>query len=131
MTFPALVLALCAINWLAAGGFALAFPHENAALTELEIARVAAASDHRAVYGGLRLGIGGYLAWTLWHGEVRHGLTAAALLFAGLLVGRIASLAFDGAPGPSASALAFGEVVGLSLVLTALRREKPASVGGE
>ncbi len=127
MSLAKIVLWLAAANWIAAGSFALALPVENAALIHIELGGTIASSDLRAVYGGLRLGIGCFLAWAAWTGHLRPGLIAAALLFGGNLLGRAVSLVVDGVPeSPGLTLIAF-ELLGLVLVGAALvRRPSPS-----
>ena len=80
MSFAKLVLWLSAANWLVAGTFALAAPAANASLIQLELGGIISFSDLRAVYGGLRIGIGCFLAWAASTGHWRPGLIAAAAL---------------------------------------------------
>lgn len=118
---PVLALGLGALGFT---GFGLAFVLAPGllGLVELVPATPGARSDVRAVYGGIELGLGAFLAACArrppWH---RAGLTAQALTLGGAVLGRVASLAVDGPP-PSL-VLGFGalELCGAVLAVVALR----------
>jgi hypothetical protein len=80
-------------------GFLLA-PEAFAARVDVALRGPDAWSDARAVLGGLELGIAALLAAcasrTRW---LRVGVAVQLATIGGLLLGRFASLAFDGAPG--------------------------------
>jgi hypothetical protein len=104
--------------------FALAMPAANASLIRLELGGIISSSDLRAVYGGLRIGIGCCLAWAAATGHWRPGLIAAAALFGGNILGRLVSLLADGVPeSPGLPLLGF-ELLGAALVAVALTRLK-------
>jgi hypothetical protein len=124
MNFPKAVLWLSAANWLAAGTFALVLPALNASIIQLELGGVIASSDLRAVYGGLRIGIGCFLAWAASTGHLRPGLIAAAALFGGNVLGRVVSLLIDGVPESPGFVLLGFEILGVVLVTVALARER-------
>jgi hypothetical protein len=128
MSFPRVVLWLATANFVVAGAFALLFPATNASLIQLEPGGVTAFSDLRAVYGGLRLGIGCFLAWAAVTRALRVGLLLTATLFAGNILGRVVSLAADGVPAPAALGLLAFEMVALGVAgLAAARSRQPAA----
>jgi hypothetical protein len=86
--FAKLVLCFSAVNFLAAGLFALALPAANASIIQLELGGIVSSGDLRAVYGGLRIGIGCLFAWAIASGHWRPGLIATAALFGGNILGR-------------------------------------------
>ncbi|MGH0035803.1 MAG: DUF4345 domain-containing protein [Myxococcota bacterium] len=89
-------------------------------LVDLELPTPAAASDVRALFGGLELGVGVFLVWAaFWPGWLRAGLLAQLLAFGGLVLGRVLSFALDGWPGLVSLGLLAGELVGLGLGLLA------------
>ncbi|HME72229.1 MAG TPA: DUF4345 family protein [Myxococcota bacterium] len=124
MSFAKLVLWFSALNWLAAGTFALALPATNASIIQLELGGIISSSDLRAVYGGLRVGIGCFLAWAASTGHLRPGLIAAAALFGGNVLGRLVSLVADGVPEPPGLLLLGFELFGVVLVGVALTRRE-------
>jgi hypothetical protein len=109
---------------LAAGFFALALPAANASIIHLELGGIISFSDLRAVYGGLRVGIGCFLAWAASTGHWRPGLIAAAALFGGNVLGRLVSLLADGVPEAPGLLLLGFELFGVVLVGVALARRE-------
>jgi hypothetical protein len=80
-------------------GFLLA-PEWFAARVDLRLGSATAFSDVRAVFGGLEIAIAALLAGcALAPGWQRTGLAIQLATLGGLLGGRLASLARDGAPG--------------------------------
>lgn len=127
MAFAKLVLGLAALNWLIAGLFVLALPDVNASIIEIELSTVSSYGDHRAVYGGLRFGIGCFLAWTLASGHLRPGLVATLALLCGNILGRLISVLADGVPGTAGLALLTSELIGVTLVGIALSRSNAST----
>jgi hypothetical protein len=124
VSFAQLVLWLSAASYFAAGIFALALPAANASIIRLELGGVISSSDLRAVYGGLRIGIGCFLAWSASTGHWRPGLIAAAALFGGNVLGRVVSLLADGVPESPGLLLLGFELLGVVLVGVALARRE-------
>jgi hypothetical protein len=113
---------------MAFGGAGLAFlvAPELLRFVDLAPGTAAARSDVRAVYGGLELGVAALLGACAHRPEwLRFGLVAQALAFGGLVLGRLVSLALDGAPTPIAVALGLAEALGAILALLALRGLRP------
>ena len=127
MSFAKIVLWLAAGNWLVAGTFALVLPVANASIIQLELGGIISSSDLRAVYGGLRIGIGCFLAWAASTGHLRPGLVAAAALFGGNVLGRLVSLLADGVPEAPGLLLLGLELLGVVLVGTALTRQEESA----
>jgi hypothetical protein len=123
---PALALALGALGFI---GFGLAFLLAPGllGLVELDASTPSARSDVRAVYGGIELGVGAFLAVCArrapWQ---RAGLTAQALMLGGAALGRVASVAADGLPRPLALGLGALELLGAVLTVVALRALREA-----
>ncbi len=68
----------------------------------------------RAMYGGLHLGMAGFLAWTVWRPDLtRTGLLAATLTLGGLGLARTAALLADGGRLPLHPTLCAVELTGL------------------
>lgn len=126
---PALALGAGALGFI---GFGLAFLLVPGllGLVELAPATSTARSDVRAVYGGIELGVGAFLAACVrrptWH---RAGLTAQALTLGGAALGRVASLAADGMPRTLALGLGALELLGAVLAIAALRALRDAPAG--
>ncbi len=124
---PVLALGLGALGFI---GFGLAFLLAPGllGLVELDASTPSARSDVRAVYGGIELGVGVFLAVCVrrpaWH---RAGLTAQALTLGGAALGRVASLAADGLPRPLVLGLGALELLGAVLAVVALRALRDAS----
>jgi len=127
VSFAKIVLWLAAVNWLVAGTFALVLPVANASIIQLELGGIISSSDLRAVYGGLRIGIGCFLAWAASTGHLRPGLVAAAALFGGNVLGRLVSLLADGVPEAPGLLLLGLELLGVVLVGTALTRQEESA----
>ncbi len=71
-------------------------PPRVAALMKLELGGTAAYGEFRAVYGGLVLMLGAAMIGAVTRLGRREWLSLLALLFAGLVGGRLVSLALDG-----------------------------------
>ena len=125
---PYVALGLGALGFV---GFGLAFLVAPGLLGVVELApsTPSARSDVRAVYGGIELGVGVFLALCArrptW---VRVGLTVQALTLGGAATGRLASLAADGVPRPLVLGLGALELLGAVLTIVTLRslRDAPA-----
>jgi hypothetical protein len=126
MRLPVLALALGAVGFAAFGIALLAAPG-LLALVDLAPATATGRSDLRAVFGGLEAGFGAFLALAArrpaWHGPA---LAAECLALGGVVAGRLASLALDGAPRPITFALAALEALGALLAGAALRQHAAA-----
>ncbi|MEZ4435247.1 MAG: DUF4345 family protein [bacterium] len=120
---PARVLAFAAGVYLLAGAAFLVAPDALFALLGQPIATGAARVDVRAVYGGLQLGLGGWLAVAAWRpAAVRAGLGVAGAGFAGLAAGRGVGVVIDGLDGPLIAGLLAAELTGAALCGWAWRR---------
>ena len=85
---------------LALGGLGLAYfirPHEMSNLSGMLLMAPAAATDVRAYYGGLQLGLAAYLLLALARLElIRGALTLLVLLYSALALARLGGLWLDG-----------------------------------
>jgi hypothetical protein len=104
-----------------------AFPAAMSAYVGIELPTPTAATDVRAVYGGLEIGFGIFLlacafsrTWGL------AGLAAAALALAGLAAARVGGIVADGSPTPITFSLLAGELSGLAIAGGALLYERRA-----
>ena len=126
MRLSALSLLLAAAAFTGAGLTFLAAPG-LLVLVDLAPATATARSDVRAVFGGLELGVGAWLALCArrptWH---RPALVAQALTFGGLAAGRLLSLVIDGVPRGVTFALWAPELSGAVLAVLALRQIRTA-----
>lgn len=97
MLFARVVLV---IQLLALGGLGLAYfvrPHEMANLSGMLLMSAAAATDVRAYYGGLQLGLAAFIGMALTRLELtRTALTLLVLLYSALALARIGGLWLDG-----------------------------------
>jgi hypothetical protein len=116
-----LALVLGALGFVGFGAVLLVAP----ALLDvvgLDVRSAAARSDVRAVYGGMELGLGFFLASCVsrptWH---HAGLAVQALALSGAVAGRLVSLVLDGAPNRVSLAFLLVEAAGAVLALAALR----------
>jgi hypothetical protein len=100
VVFP-LFLGVNLLVYLAYGvGFLLA-PQKLAALLDITLNSPTALADFRAMYGGLGLGCAAFFALAIKNVSMRHsGLLLAVLGAAGLMIGRLFTMAVDGIPGP-------------------------------
>ena len=100
VVFP-LFLGLNLVVYLAYGvGFMLA-PQKLAALLDITLGSPTALADFRAMYGGLGLGCAAFFAMAMKNVSMRHsGLVLAVFGAAGLMIGRLFTMAVDGMPGP-------------------------------
>jgi hypothetical protein len=104
MTFWRLVLVGLGLGY-AVFGFAFLFsPSELAAFLSLTFSAPSARTDFRAMYGGLEIGLGGFmLACAVRREFVRVGLFAAACATVGMGTARTVGMMLDG--------VAFSQVV--------------------
>ena len=88
------------IQLLALAGLGLAYfsrPHEMANLSGMLLLAPAAATDMRAYYGGLQLGLAAFVGLSLARPELsRAALTLLVLLYSALALARIGGLWLDG-----------------------------------
>ena len=116
-----LSLALGAAGFVLFGLVLLAAP-DTLALVDIAPSTATARSDLRAIFGGLELGFGVWLALATrrpaWH---EPALLAQLLALGGAVAGRLASLALDGVPRPITFALGGLELAGALLAAGALR----------
>ncbi|WP_439859741.1 DUF4345 family protein [Pseudomonas sp. MBLB4136] len=111
---------------LALGGLGLAYfirPHEMSNLSGMLLLAPAAATDVRAYYGGLQLGLAAYLLLALARVELLRGaLTLLVLLYSALALARIGGLWLDGGAQQTFNLYALLlEVVSAGLAFWALR----------
>lgn len=99
MNRPSAYLAVNALGFVAFGLAFLVAPEALAARLDISLGSPSAVADFRAAYGGMTAGVGAMLALAVrrpsWH---QPAVTAAALGCAGLLLGRVVTLATHG-PG--------------------------------
>lgn len=123
MLFARVVLV---IQLLALGGLGLAYfvrPHEMANLSGMLLMSAAAATDVRAYYGGLQLGLAASIGMALTRLELtRTALTLLVLLYSALALARIGGLWLDGGAQQTFNLYALLlEVVSAGLCFWALR----------
>jgi hypothetical protein len=123
MLFARVVLV---IQLLALGGLGLAYfvrPHEMASLSGMLLMSAAAATDVRAYYGGLQLGLAAFFGMALTRLELtRTALTLLVLLYSALALARIGGLWLDGGAQQTFNLYALLlEVVSAGLCFWALR----------
>ncbi len=97
MLFARVILSL---QILALAGLGLAYfilPHEMSNLSGMLLMAPAAATDVRAYYGGLQIGLATFLALSLSRLElIRSALILLVLLYSALALARIGGLWLDG-----------------------------------
>ncbi|MDO9619278.1 MAG: DUF4345 domain-containing protein [Pseudomonas sp.] len=123
MLFARVVLV---IQLLALAGLGLAYfvqPHEMANLSGMLLMSPAAATDVRAFYGGLQLGLAAFIGLSLSRLDfTRAALTLLVLLYSALALARIGGLWLDGGAQQTFNLYALLlEVVSVGLCFWALR----------
>jgi hypothetical protein len=123
MLFARVVLV---IQLLALAGLGLAYfvqPHEMANLSGMLLMSPAAATDMRAFYGGLQLGLAAFIGLSLSRLDfTRAALTLLVLLYSALALARIGGLWLDGGAQQTFNLYALLlEVVSVGLCFWALR----------
>jgi hypothetical protein len=87
---PRIVLWLSALSLLGFGTAFLFFPLGTLALTGIELEGALAATEIRAFYGGLELGVGLAVLWcALRQARWKDGLALTALAFGGIGLARL------------------------------------------
>lgn len=118
---PAVSLALTVIAFGVPGATFVTKP-DLLAVAGVAIMGPSGATELRALYGGLELGLAAFFAVAVrrraWH---RPALLLQVLTFAGLVLGRAYGLLVDGAPGRATLGLMTLEGLGLVVGLVALR----------
>jgi hypothetical protein len=128
---PTTVLAAGAVGFAGFGAALLTVP-SLLGVVDLAPPSATAASDLRAVYGGIELGVGVFLGVCAGRPAWRTpGLAAMTLALGGAAVGRLLGLTLDGAPRPIALVFGALELAGALAALLALlaMRRGPAAPG--
>lgn len=117
---------LLLVQVLALAGLGLAYfthPHEMSNLSGMLLMAPAAATDVRAYYGGMQIGLAVFLLLALSRLElVRAALTLLVLLYSSLALARIGGLWLDGGAQQTFNLIALLiEVVSAGLAFWALR----------
>lgn len=117
------MLALGALMFLIMGALFFVSPETMGAKVHLDGADPTARIELRAMYGGLELGIGLFLIGCLLRNQVRVGLTACALGYGGLGLGRLLGILMEnGAASASIHwLLVAAEMLALVLAVASLR----------
>ena len=106
------VLAVFALLHVLFGLYGLYAPLQMAQIVELEARTAGAIGEIRAIYGGLFLALGLVIARGWFGGPLAAAwLRVVAMGYAGLFVGRVASVAVDGPSGYTIFAGAFEIVI--------------------
>jgi hypothetical protein len=130
MLFARVVLV---IQLLALAGLGLAYfvrPHEMANLSGMLLMAPAAATDVRAYYGGLQLGLAAFIGLSLVRLDlIRAALILLVLVYSALALARIGGLWLDGGAQQTFNLYALLlEVVSVGLCFWALRGLSAAGV---
>jgi hypothetical protein len=123
MLFARVVLL---IQLLALAGLGLAYfvnPHEMANLSGMLLMSAAAATDVRAFYGGLQIGLAAFIGLSLSRLDLmRAALTLLVLLYSSMALARVGGLWLDGGEQQTFNLFALLlEVVSAGLCFWALR----------
>ena len=115
------ILGLGALGFAIFGVQWLADPAAMAQPLGILLTNGDATSDARAVYGGLEIGFGLFLAYSAWSPARRtQGLAAGALVLGGLGLARIAGvLLAPGGAGHATSMLLITDLTGITLFVVA------------
>lgn len=121
-----LARVILSLQLLATAGLGLAYfirPHEMANLSGMLLMAPAAATDMRAYYGGLQLGLAAFIGLSLARRPLIHpALTLLTLLYSALALARIGGLWLDGGAQQTFNLYALLlEVVSAGLCYWALR----------
>ena len=118
-----LVLALGALTYVLLGLWSLVRPREMAGMVDLALTTATARADFLAVYGGLELGFGLFLAWCLRRPDRRAvGLVALGTALLGMALGRLLGLVTADDPvHPLQTAILVSELAGAGLCAWCLR----------
>ena len=121
-----LARVILSLQLLATAGLGLAYfirPHEMANLSGMLLMAPAAATDMRAYYGGLQLGLAAFIGLSLARRElIQPALTLLTLLYSALALARIGGLWLDGGAQQTFNLYALLlEVVSAGLCYWALR----------
>ena len=120
MTYPTVVLWICAVVFLAIGVVFTVMPQELFGPLGLEVPRGAPVTELRAVYGGLELAIGVFLVLCVRRGgdALELGLALSFLLFSALAAFRGIGMEIDAPQVPMMSALLLSESAGALFALS-------------
>ncbi len=120
--FPVAVLWICALIFLGIGLAFTVMPSELFVPIGLTVPDGAPLTELRAVYGGLELAIGVFLAVCARRGgvAVELGLLLSFLLFSSLAAYRGIGMGIDGPQAPIMGALLLSEALGASFSLAGL-----------
>lgn len=121
LSFPRLVLGANALIFLGFGVVLLVIPAQILALADISLASADATTEIRALYGGMELGVGGFLAYLFRSGQLRLGLGLSAATLGSMAGARLVGIVLAGPVGPVIWALGAAELVGFLLSLAALR----------
>ncbi|MDP3816527.1 DUF4345 domain-containing protein [Pseudomonas sp.] len=121
-----LARVILVIQLLGLAGLGLAYfsrPHEMANLSGMLLMAPAAATDMRAFYGGMQLGLAAFIGLSLARQELsRAALTLLVLLYSALALARIGGLWLDGGAQQTFNLYALLlELVSVGLCFWALR----------
>ncbi len=125
--FSRVVLVISAVSFALFGIGFMAFPGYLVMLvTSSALPSAVAATDVRAIYGGMALGLGSVLFHCV-HGDrgvLRIGLTGAALTFGLIALARLLGMLLGGS-NPMMYLLLASEVLGVASCAAALRTVRP------
>lgn len=122
VNFPVWALWLCAVAFLVTGLLFTVMPQSMFAAIGLDVPSGSPITELRAVYGGLEVGAGIFLALCARRGgvAVELGLVLSFLLFGGLATYRAIGMGIDAPQVPLMSLLLVLESAGAALAVWAL-----------
>jgi uncharacterized protein DUF4345 len=118
-----IVLALDALLFAGFGALWWIMPQAMAAKVGLNLTTTGAIIDAQGLYGGLEVGLGGFLAYcALAAARTRLGLAAGACVLCGIALSRLVAIARFGLPDASVAVLVGLDLLGAVLNLFFLLR---------
>lgn len=121
MLLARIVLVAAGVTFLAVGVGFLFWPQELSETLGLTLATPMAVADVRAVYGGLDLAVAILLLLSVLRNELLLGLRIQAVVFGGLLAGRLLGQILDRPQDDLAWTMVAVESAGLLIALAARR----------
>jgi hypothetical protein len=130
MLFSRILLGLLGLMFLGFGAAFLARPSQMGQMVDIELTQPTGRMEIRAFYGGLEIGLGGFLLVCAIAGAwIQPSLVIAGLACAGPALGRVVGLLVDGKPRPVIYGILAFEIGCSVLVAIALALEWTRSRG--
>jgi len=125
--YQRIILGISAMVFIGIGVAFLVTPQSLLPRVNINATPGTALTDVRAVYGGLDLGIGLFLAFCFVRGQLRTGLVACVFTLGGLSCGRILGIGLNREQDMITYYLLAAEVLGVAMATTALMMGGPTT----